>query len=115
MSDGYVTVVVGIATNGISRQFLIAPENHYISVNDEVMADDGFEYDVMFSKSYVPTNDSMCIALRAALGSPKRIMLHKVISEVKWGGENEDAADTPCDDDSRSWSRDGDGSTVFGE
>ena len=114
MSDGYVTVVVGIETNGSRRQFLIAPESHYISVNDEVMADDGFEYDVMFSKSYVPTNDSMCIALRAALGSPKRIMLHKVVSEVKWGDENEDTADTSGDDDCRSRSGDGDGTEVHG-
>lgn len=97
MSDGYVTVVVGIETNGCRRQFLIAPGNHYIYVNDEVTASDGFEYDVLFSKSYVPTNDSIYIALKEALGMPKRVMLHKVVSKVKWGNEDEGIAVSPPD------------------
>lgn len=97
MDEGYFTVIIGAEINGDGKKFLISPAGQYIKVNDEVEAEDGIAYDVMFSKTYVRTDDNLFAALIHALGMPKRIRLHKTVQEVKWGDEDEDIAVSPSD------------------
>lgn len=109
----FFTVIVGENLHSRTKAFLIAPERSHIDANDEVISDEGSEYVVLYSNSYVTNENPVYDALFAAFGSPKNVMIHKVVREVDWGGdENEDAADTPCDDACRSGSGDGDGSSV---
>lgn len=111
----YITVVIAAETcNFGSRYFLKAPANYSFNKNDEVITKSGREFRVVFSTSYVDVNGLMYAALEASLGSPTYIVLHKEVKKVKWGDENEDAADTHCDDDSRSGSGDGDETEVHG-
>lgn len=111
----WITVAVGRDRENHQRAFLVAPENCHLNKYDEVVTQSGDEYRVLFSRSYVDDEDSLCLALKMALGTPMRIIMHKAVKKVEWGDENEDAANTSCDDDSRSGSGDGDGSAVFGE
>lgn len=105
MDEGYFTVIIGAEINGDGKKFLISPTGQYVNVNDEVEAEDGIAYDVMFSKAYVRTDDTLFTALINALGMPKRIRLHKTVQEVKWGDENESIAVSPPDNSTgRSWS-----------
>ena len=114
MSD-YITTVIAAETCDLgSRYLLVAPANYSFKKNDEVMTRSGREFKVVFSTSYVDVNGLMYAALKASLGSPAYIVLHKEVKEVKWGGENEDIANTPGDDDSRSGGGDGDGTEVHG-
>ena len=112
--DKWITVIVGMKRKDYKKAFLIAPNNCHINKSDEVVSLSGDEYRVLFSKSYVGDNDSLYLALIMALGLPTRVIMHKAVERVEWGDENEDAADTPCDDDSRSGSGDGDGTEVYG-
>ena len=97
MDEDYFTVIIGAGINGDGKKFLISPTGQYVNVNDEVEAEDGIAYDVMFSKAYVRTDDSLFIALFNALGMPKRIVLHKTVQKVKWGDEDEGIAVSPPD------------------
>lgn len=116
MDDGYFTVMIGVEINGNEKRFLISPQECHIDINDEVEAEDGIAYDVVFSRSYVRTDDSLCAALITALGMPRRVRLHKILREVKWGDEaNETDANTACGSDCGSGEcRNGDGSVIHG-
>ena len=110
-----VTVIVGRdRENQQKRAFLIAPNNCHINKCDEVVSQSGDEYSVLFSASYTDVDGDLYLALKMALGTPIKIIIHKAVSKVEWGDENEDTADTSCDDACRSGSGDGDGSTVHG-
>lgn len=111
----YVTVVVAEEIKNIgSRYFLIAPNGYHFDKNDEVVSRSGREFRVLFASSYTPVNSELFTALKTALGTPGNILIYKTVSKVEWGDENEDAADTPCDDACRSGSGDGDGTEVYG-
>ena len=112
--DKWITVIVGMKRKDYKKAFLIAPNNCQINKYDEVVSQSGDEYRVLFSKSYVGDGDSLYLALIMALGLPTKIIMHKAVERVEWGGENEDTTDTPCNDDSGGGSGDGDGTEVHG-
>lgn len=105
----FYTVVVGMADD--IPEFLVAPTGLYFENGDIVTGENGVDYEVVFWTSYIDPKDRLFVALHAAFADPVKIEWHMSRKEVKW---NEDAADSPCDDASRSGSGDGDGSAVFG-
>ena len=54
---------------------------------------------MLFASSYVAVDSELFVALKNALGSPIKIALYKAVKNVKWGDENEDAADSVSSDD----------------
>ena len=107
--DKFYTVVIG-KYNNLSK-FLVAPTGPFFENGDIVTGEDGIDYEVVFSTSYVDPEDRLFVALHAAFADPVKIEWHMSREEVKW---NENAANTSCDDDSRSGSGDGDGTEVHG-
>lgn len=109
----YVTVVVAEEIKNIgSRYFLIAPNGYHFDKNDEVVSRSGREFKVLFASSYTLVNSELFTALKVAFGTPGTILIYKTVKNVEWGDENEDTADTSCDDACRSGSGDGDGNSV---
>lgn len=100
MAEFVTTIVVEEIGNPGSRYFLIAPGDHHLDKDDEVVAAGSYrEFKVVFSASYVAINSELYNALKEALGNPVQIIKHKMVRDVKWGDENEDAADSVSSDD----------------
>lgn len=106
MAEFVTTIVAEDISNPGSRYFLIAPGDHHLDKDDEVVAAGSYrEFKVVFSASYVAINSELYNALKEALGNPMQIIKHKMVRDVKWGDENESIAVSPPDNSTgRSWS-----------
>ena len=99
--EKYYTVIIGRDEDDYP-EFLIAPEDCFFKVGDEVITKGGRTYFVKFANSYTSISNQLYKALETALGFPVKVVEKVVREEIDWGNEDETDTDTACGSDCRS-------------